>query len=144
MSRCSVREREREMSRCSERTQMYHDVNIYWFLLDPEDITGMDLMEVILSKEDRNNGLDIPPPIYSSRPTNENQSRNPNVDHNTPDKSQGGQFEAASGPSPQETSESEAKEKTQKNQDKGNFNVNILLFILILSFKNWIESFDFF
>ncbi|XP_065927049.1 baculoviral IAP repeat-containing protein 2 isoform X1 [Magallana gigas] len=85
---------------------------------DPEDITGMDLMEVILSKEDRNNGLDIPPQIYSSRPTNENQSRNPNVDHNTPDKSQGGQFEAASGPSPQETSESEAKEKTQKNQDK--------------------------
>lgn len=83
-------------------------------------------MDVILSKEDRNNGLDIPPQIYSPRPTNESQSRNPSVDHNTPDISQGGQFEAAIGPTPQETSESEAKEKTQKNQDKGNFYVNIL------------------
>lgn len=81
----------------------------------------MDLMEVILSKEDRSNGLDIPPPIYSSRPTNGNQSRNPNVDHNTLDVSQGGQFEAAIGPSPQETSESGVQEKKQKNQDKGNF-----------------------
>ncbi|XP_065927046.1 baculoviral IAP repeat-containing protein 2 isoform X5 [Magallana gigas] len=84
----------------------------------PEDITGMDLMEVILSKEDRNNGLDIPSPIYSPRPTNGNQSRNPYVDHNTPDVSQGGQLEAAIGPSPHETSESWAQEKTPKNQDK--------------------------
>lgn len=100
---------------------MYHDSKIYWFISDPEDITGMDVMEVIFSKEDRNNGLDTPSPIYSPRPTNENQSRNPYVDHNTPDKSQGGQFEAAIGPSPQETSESWAHEKTQKNQDEGHF-----------------------
>ncbi|XP_065927044.1 baculoviral IAP repeat-containing protein 2 isoform X2 [Magallana gigas] len=85
---------------------------------DPEDITGMDLMEVILSKEDRNNGLDIPPPIHSPRPANESQSRNPSVDHNTPDIFQGGQLEAAIWPTPQETSESGAHEKTQKNQDK--------------------------
>uniref|UniRef100_A0A8W8JHB2 Uncharacterized protein n=1 Tax=Magallana gigas TaxID=29159 RepID=A0A8W8JHB2_MAGGI len=84
----------------------------------PEDITGMDLMEVILSKEDRNNGLDIPSPIYSTRTTNVNQSRNPYVDHNTPGISQGGQFEAAIGPSRQETSESWAHEKTPNNQDK--------------------------
>ncbi|XP_052710302.1 baculoviral IAP repeat-containing protein 3-like isoform X2 [Crassostrea angulata] len=85
---------------------------------DPEDITGMDLMEVILRKEDRTNGLDIPPPIHSPRPANESQSRNPSVDHNTPDISQGGQLKAAIGPTPQETSESGAHEKTQKNQDK--------------------------
>lgn len=106
---------------------MYHDGNINRFLSDPEDITGMDLMEVILSKEDRNNGLDIPSPIYSTRPTNVNQSRNPYVDHNTPGISQGGQFEAAIWPSRQETSESWAHEKTPNNQDKGHFYDNILL-----------------
>lgn len=51
---------------------MYYDVNIYWFFLDLEDIIGMDFMEVILSKEDRNNGLDIFFLIYSSRLINEN------------------------------------------------------------------------
>ncbi|XP_048769067.1 baculoviral IAP repeat-containing protein 3-like isoform X2 [Ostrea edulis] len=35
---------------------------------DPYEITGQNLMEVILSNEDRNNGLDIPPPIHNSRP----------------------------------------------------------------------------
>lgn len=87
-------------------------------------------MEVILRKEDRNNGLDIPPPIHNPRPTNENQSRNSNVDHNTPDVSQSGQIDAAIGPSPQETSESGPQEKTQKNHEKGSL-MSILIIILL-------------
>lgn len=90
---------------------------------DPEDITGMDLVEVILSKEDKNNGLDIPPPLYISKPTNEYQSRSSSLDQNTPDISQGGQFDAAIGPSPQKTSESGAQEKTQKNHEKDTYSL---------------------
>nr|XP_022288096.1 baculoviral IAP repeat-containing protein 3-like [Crassostrea virginica]XP_022288097.1 baculoviral IAP repeat-containing protein 3-like [Crassostrea virginica]XP_022288098.1 baculoviral IAP repeat-containing protein 3-like [Crassostrea virginica] len=51
---------------------------------DPEDITGIDIMDVILSKEDRNNGLDIPPqtPDVSHQTGQENQNRNLNGSQN--------------------------------------------------------------
>lgn len=96
----------------------------------------MDLVEVILSKEDKNNGLDIPPPLYISKPTNEYQSRSSSLDQNTPDISQGGQFDAAIGPSPQKTSESGAQEKTQKNHEKG----SVMLILIILALTK--EIFD--
>lgn len=80
-------------------------------------------MKVILSKDDKNNVLDIPIPIYRSRPTNENQSRNPrpSVDYNTPDIFQKSQFAVVTGVAPHETSELEVKGDTHKNQEKGIF-----------------------
>ncbi|XP_061192091.1 baculoviral IAP repeat-containing protein 3-like [Saccostrea echinata] len=116
---------------------------------DPQDISGEDLMDFILSKEERNNGLDIPPQIFSSRPQargenierNTNGQQNVNVtsqaDHTMPSSDQQVPLAAANGHSVESKNEDVPRPRNQENLDSLN---DILPSISLEDTKSLIEE----
>ena len=80
-------------------------------------------MDVILSKEDRNNGLDIPPqtPDVSHQTGQENQNRNPIGSQNNSGASASSSQNEVNGAASELLSSANDKEEKKKEQRKGNY-----------------------
>jgi hypothetical protein len=102
---------------------------------DPYEITGQDLMEFILSNEDRNNGLDIPPPVHNARPQSNVDDGNRTNSQQTPQRNQ-------STPEPQVPSQgasgtSDSKGKCQRDACKSvkDYDIKVTLKMINLNVK---------